>query len=349
MIGHAPPAPGSTMQAAVLREVGAPLALEEVDVPHPGPRQVLVRVEACGLCGIDVRIAREEWPGRLDLPRTLGHETVGRVAEVGSEVSHLRDGDRVVVPRLAWACGRCEYCLGGFESLCRRRRHAGLDVDGGFASYQLAEADFALRVPWGVDSLDAACLSCAGATAYRAVLTAAITPGDVTAVWGIGGIGHLVVQYARHTGATVVAVDRVEDKVAMAHELGARETVNVDAEDAVEALRRHGGAHQVILAAPHAEAMRDAWRVLRPGGTLVVVAVPDTGTIGLPMADLVQNGITVVGTLGANRLDVTRALALHAKGHTRVVHQARVLSQVNEAITELQDHKAPARLVFEMR
>lgn len=349
MTDHAPPAPGSTMRAAVLHEVRAPLEVGEVEVPRPGHGQVLVRVEACGLCGIDLRVAAGGWPSGVKPPRILGHETAGRVVSAGPGVTHLRDGDRVVVPRLAWACGRCEHCLGGFESRCPQRRHAGVDVDGGFAQYQRAEADFAVKVPWGVDPLDAACVSCAGATALRAVRTARITPGDLTAVWGIGGIGHLAVQYARLAGASVVAVDRIEDKSTMARELGARETVNAALEDPVEALQRRGGAHQVILAAPDPEALDAALHALRPGGALVVVAVPDSGTLEVPVVDLVQNGVSVVGTVGANRLDVARALALHAGGHARVVHQARVLAQVNEAMAELHDNKAPARLVFEMR
>lgn len=341
--------PGSTMNAVVLNQLGAPLSHERVEVPGPGAHQVLVRVEACGLCGIDVGVATGGWPQGLRLPRVLGHETVGRVAALGSGVGDLHEGERVVLPRLAWACGRCEHCLGGFEARCGQRLHAGVDVDGGFADYQLAEAGFALAVPRGVDPLDAACLSCAGAIAYRAVREAGVGPGDVTAVWGVGGIGHLAVQYARMAGASVVAVDCTPDKLAMARDLGARDVVLDTTEDPVEAVARHGGAHQVIFAAPRVEAMPDALRALRRGGRLVVVAVPDAGALELPVADLVRDGISVLGADGANRLDVTRALALHAAGHTRVVHQARSISQVDEAIVELGEHRAPARLVFEMR
>lgn len=339
----------TTMRAAVLRQLGAPLEFEDRELPAPGPHQVLVRVEACGLCGIDLRIARGEWPVAPPLPRVLGHETAGRVAAVGREVAHLRDGDRVVVPRLGWACGRCEYCLSGFESRCRQRRSVGFDLDGGFATYQVAEGDFVVKVPWGVQPLDAACLSCAGATAFRAVLTAGVSPGDICAVWGVGGVGHLAVQYAHLAGADVVAVDRVEDKVTMAHEIGARDVVNASVDDPVDALQRRGGAHVGILAAPSKPALLDAVRALRPGGRLVVVAVPDAGSLELPVVDFVQSGITIAGTVGANRLDVMRALALHAAGHTRVVHQARGLAGANAAMAEVQDHRTPARLVFEMR
>lgn len=341
--------PAPTMNAVVLSDLGAPLTHEQLEVPRPGARQVLVRVEACGLCGIDVGAATGGWPEGLSLPRVLGHETVGRVAALGADVDGIHEGERVVLPRLAWACGRCEHCLGGFEARCGQRRYAGVDVDGGFADYQLAEADFALKVPRGVDPLDAACLSCAGATAYRAVRAARVRPGDVTAVWGVGGIGHLAVQYARMAGASVVAVDCTPDKLTMARDLGARDVIDDTTADPVEAVARHGGAHQVIFAASRAEAMSDAVGALRPGGRLVVVAVPDAGVLELPVADLVRDGISVLGAVGANRLDVARALALHAGGHTRVVHQARSISQVDEAIGEVREHRAPARLVFEMR
>jgi propanol-preferring alcohol dehydrogenase len=341
--------PGTTMNAVVLSELGAPPGHEQVELPRPGVGQVLVRVEACGLCGIDVGVAMGEWPEGIRLPRVLGHETVGRVVALGAAVGDLHEGERVVLPRLAWACGRCEHCLGGLEALCGQRRYAGLDVDGGFADYQLAEADFALSVPRGVDPLDAACLSCAGATAYRAVRAAGVRPGDVTAVWGVGGIGHLALQYARMAGASVVAVDCTPDKLVMARDLGARDVVDDTNEDPVAALARRGGARQVIFAASRAEAMPDALRALRPGGRLVMVAVPGAGTLELPVAELIRDGISVLGAIGANRLDVTRALALHAGGQTRVVHQARSISQVDEAIIEVREHRAPARLVFEMR
>lgn len=337
------------MKAAVIKELGAPLVIEERPIPVPGPGEVLVRVEACGLCHTDIHAAHGDWPMKPNLPLIPGHEAVGKVCGVGRGVDEVRPGDRVAVPWLGWACGRCEYCLSGSEALCRRRRNTGYDIDGGFAEYLTGSERFVVKVPPGVDPLDAACLSCAGLSAYKAVLCSAAGPADLTAVFGVGGLGHLAVQYARIVGASVVGVDHSVAKLEMAASLGARRVINTAATDPVAAIQAMGGASQAIVGAASPEVAEQALASLRPGGTLVLLAMPAGNTLRLPIAETVHNGITVIGSIGGSRVDLARVFTLQAQGHTRVVHQARVLSQVNQAMAEVEADKVAARLVFEFR
>jgi propanol-preferring alcohol dehydrogenase len=337
------------VKAAVVRELGAPLVLEERPIPTPGPGDVVIRVEACGLCHTDLYAAHGDWPEPPSLPLVPGHEAVGTVAAFGSGVAHLRHGDRVAVPSLGWACGRCAFCLSGSETLCRQRRTTGYDIDGGFADYVRADADFVVGVPAGLDPLDAAGLSCAGVNAYRAVALSGAGPCDLTAVFGIGGVGHLAVQYARISGSTVVGVDIRADKLQMAEDLGASHIVNSTVSDPVEAIQRLGGADQAIVTAVSAAAAVQALGSLRPGGTLVLVAIPPDRGLVLPVFDTVRRGLSILGSVGGSRVDLADVFALHAQGRTRVVHEARALSQVNEAFKELDTDNVAARLVFEFR
>jgi alcohol dehydrogenase, propanol-preferring len=337
------------MRAAVIREFGAPLVLEERPVPTIGWGEVLVRVEACGLCHTDIHAAHGDWPVKPTLPLIPGHEAVGKVAVVGPGVTDIHFGDRVAVPWLGWACGRCEYCLSGEEALCRLRRNTGYDQDGAFADYVKACADFVVKVPASVEAEDAACLSCAGVSAYRAVLTSGARPGDLTAVFGVGGLGHFVVQYAGIVGASVVAVDRLDKKLTMARDLGAAHVVNAANVDPVKVIQGMGGASQAIVAAASRQAAEQALASLRPGGTLVLLAIPADNALCIPISETVHDGITVRGSIGGSRVDLARTFALHAAGRTRVVHQARSLTRVNEAIAEVEADQVQARLVFEFR
>jgi len=350
-VAHDVPASGKehTMKVAVIRTFGAPLSIEDRPVPSPGPGEVLVRVEACGLCHTDIHAAKGDWPMRPNLPLVPGHEAVGKVVQVGEGVVEIRHGERVAVPWLGWACGRCEYCLTGSEALCRRRRNTGFDMDGGFAEFVVASADFVVRVPNGVEPLDAACLSCAGLSSYKAVMSSGAGPAHLTAVFGVGGLGHLAVQYARIVGASVVAVDKVDRKLEMASNLGARHVINDTTTEPVAAIRAMGGANEAIVAAASHQVAEQALASLRPGGTLVLLAMPADDTLSLPITETVHNGIRVIGSIGGSRVDLAHVFALQALGETRVVHQARVLSQVNEAMAEVAADQAPARLVFEFR
>lgn len=337
------------MRAAVVHDFDKPLSLEDRPVPEPGPGQVLVRLETSGLCHTDMHAAHGDWPVKPTLPFIPGHEGVGIVERLGPDATGVAAGDRVAIPWLGWACGTCEHCLSGWETLCPNQRNTGYSVDGCYADYALASAAFAARVPDGVDPLDAAPLACAGVTTYKAVKVAGVRPTDLVVVFGVGGLGHLAVQYAAIAGATVVAVDLHDEKLAMARDLGASHTVNARAVDPVEAIQDLGGADAAIALAAQPEPFAQAFRSLRRGGRLVFVALPKDNQVPLPIFETVLGGITVAGSIVGTRLDLAEVYELHRDGRTRVIRETRRLEQVNDAFAEVEKGAIPARLVFDLR
>jgi propanol-preferring alcohol dehydrogenase len=334
------------MRAAVVSQYRQPLTLENRPIPTPGPGQVLVRLEACGLCHTDIHAIDGDWPVRPGLPFVPGHEGVGIVERLGDGVTTREVGQRVALPWLGYACGECRYCIDGRENLCERQHNTGYSVDGGYAEYALADARFAAPVPDGVSPLEAAPLTCAGVTTYAAVKNAHVVPGERVAVFGIGGLGHLAVQYARLVGAQVVAVDLTEEKLDLAVELGADHAVNAAEVDPVEAIHHLGGADVAIVLAVAPTVFDQAFRSLNRGGRLVLVSLPAEGTITLPVFDTVLKGVTVIGSIVGTRQDLAEVFALHAAGRTRVVAEPRDLSDVNDAVAEVLAGEVPARLVF---
>jgi alcohol dehydrogenase, propanol-preferring len=337
------------MRAAVVHDFHAPLRIEDRPRPEPGPGQVLVRVEASGLCHTDIHAAHGDWPIKPQLPLVPGHEGVGIVEDLGADVRAVRAGDRVAVPWLGWACGTCEACVTGHETLCLQQRNTGYSVDGSYADYVVADAAYVGHVPAGVDPFDAAPLTCAGVTTYKAVKMSGARSSDLVAVYGIGGLGHMAVQYAGIAGATVAAVDLVDSKLALARELGAAHAINATVDDPVEALQALGGADVAICLAVSASACQQAFRSLRRGGTLVLVGLPAENTFALPIFETVLQGITVVGSIVGTRIDLAETFELHASGRTQVVHETRSLEQVNEAFEEIEKGAIDARLVFDLR
>ncbi|WP_159765631.1 zinc-dependent alcohol dehydrogenase [Streptomyces sp. HM190] len=336
------------MKAAVVTSFGRPLVIEERPDPRPGPGQVRIRVEASGLCHTDIHAAHGDWPVRPTLPFVPGHEGVGVVEALGEGVTHLEIGQRVAVPWLGWACGRCEHCRSGWETLCERQRNTGYGVDGGHAEKMLASADFAAPVPEGVDPRDAAPLTCAGVTTYKALKVAEVRPAQLVAVSGIGGLGHLAVQYAKIAGATVAAIDVTDDKLGLARELGADILIDARRDDPAEVLKRHGGAHVAIALAVDEGAFASVYGGLRRGGKLVMVALPAGGTIRVPIFDTVLNGTSVIGSIVGTRQDLDEVFRLHAAGRTKVIYETRPLDAVNESIAEVLGGQVKARIVFEM-
>ena len=255
----------------------------------------------------------------------------------------------MAVPWLGWACGACEYCASGRETLCPNQQMTGYTVDGGYAEYVRANASFVGRVPDGVDPLDAAPLSCAGVTTYKAVKVSGARSSDLVAIFGIGGLGHLALQYARIAGAQVAAVDLVDSKLALARDLGAEHTVNSALDDPVEAIQALGGADVAIAVAVSPVAFEQAYRSLKRGGTLVFVALPADNYMQLPIFETVLQGITVVGSIVGTRVDLAETFQLHAEGRTRVVRETRQLEQVNDAFEQIEKGAVDARLVFDLR
>jgi alcohol dehydrogenase, propanol-preferring len=335
------------MRAAVVPGFGQPLAIEDRPVPEPGSGQVAIRMEASGLCHTDIHAASGDWPVKPTVPFIPGHEGVGIVTRVGDGVTSPQVGTRVAVPWLGYACGTCQYCLSGWETLCLEQRNTGYSVDGGFAEYFLAEAAFATPVPAGIDPREAAPLTCAGVTTYKAVKVGNVRPGDLVLVSGVGGLGHLAVQYAKIFGGTVAAVDITDEKIKLAAELGADIVIDARTENPAEVLRAHGGADVAIGLAVDERSFATAYSGLRRGGRLVLVALPASGTLSLPVFDTVLNGTSVIGSIVGTRADLTEVFGLHAAGRTRVIYETRPLAGVNDAIAEVLGGKARARLVLE--
>jgi alcohol dehydrogenase, propanol-preferring len=345
---EARPAPGAveTMRAVVVRGFGTPPEIEEVAKPVAGSGEVVVKIEASGLCHTDIHAAHGDWPVKPKLPFTPGHEGVGIVETVGTGVTNVAVGGRVAIPWLGYACGSCDYCVSGWETLCESQQNTGYSIDGGFAEYAKAQASHVVKVPDGVDAFDAAPLTCAGVTTYKAVKVSGARPADLVAVWGIGGLGHLALQYARIAGASVVAVDLFEEKLEVARKLGAEFTVNAAEQDPVAAIKQLGGANAAVVLAVAPKAFEQAFASLRRGGTMALVALPAENTMQLPIFETVLNGITVVGSIVGTRLDLREVFALHAAGKTRVIREERPLADVQHAMEEVLAGDVPARIVF---
>jgi propanol-preferring alcohol dehydrogenase len=337
------------MKAAVVHEFGRPLVVEDVATPVPEQGQVLVRVETSGLCHTDIHAAHGDWPVKPAPPFIPGHEGVGIVERVGPGVTRLHEGDRVAVPWLGWACGACEACASGWETLCPNARYTGYTVNGGFAEYVIADAAFAGLVPEGIDPLDAAPLTCAGVTTYKAVKVSGARSSDLVAVFGIGGLGHLAMQYAQIAGATVAAVDILESKLDVAKQLGAAYTVNALTHDPGAEIQAIGGADAAIVLAATPLACEQAFASLKRNGTLVLVGLPKDNIMRLPIFETVLKGIKVVGSLVGTRVDLTETFDLHAAGRTTIVRETRRLDQVNEAMAQVLHGDVDARLVFDLR
>lgn len=334
------------MRAAVVTDFTAPLEIQEIPVPEPGPDEVLVRIEASGLCHTDIHAAHGDWPVKPTPPFVPGHEGVGRIEKLGSGVTSRSVGERVAIAWLGSACGECRYCIAGWETLCEQQQNSGYSVNGAFAEYAVVRAGFAVPVPDGVSSADAAPLSCAGVTTYKAIKVARVAPAETVVVFGIGGLGHLALQYARIAGAFVIAVDVEDHKLELATRLGADHVVNAAREDPVEAIQRLGGADVAIALAASSASFDQAFHSLRRGGRLVCVALPAEGTIQLPIFDTVLKGISVIGSIVGTRNDLADVFALHAAGRTEVVAVERKLDEVNESFADVLAGQVPARIVF---
>jgi propanol-preferring alcohol dehydrogenase len=335
------------MKAAVVTKFGAPLEILDLPVPEPGPGQVLVRMEASGLCHTDIHAARGDWPVKPVPPFTPGHEGIGVVEAVGQgEVGHAV-GDRVSIAWLGSACGRCRYCIGGWETLCESQTNSGYSVDGAWAEYAVVNGMYAVPVPEGVSPFDAGPLTCAGVTTYKAIKVARVDPADRVAVFGIGGLGHLALQYARITGGFVTAVDIETPKLDLALDLGADDVVNARTEDPVTKIQALGGADVAVVLAASSQVFDQALRSLRRGGRLVCVALPADGTLNVPIFDTVLGGLSVIGSIVGTRNDLAEVFELHRAGRTRVIAEGRKLADVNACIDEVLSGKVPARLVFE--
>jgi propanol-preferring alcohol dehydrogenase len=283
------------------------------------------------------------------LPLVPGHEGVGIVEALGEGVTRVGIGQRVAVPWLGKADGTCEFCVKGMETYCIAATFTGYAVDGAYSEHSIADADYVGIVPEGVDPLEAAPLTCAGVTTYKAVKRAGIGPSDLVGIVGIGGLGHLGLQYAAIAGAFTVAIDVSDEKLDLAKRLGADHLINAAKQDVVAEMQKLGGADAIVSTAASPKPLLDAFASLRPAGRLVLVGLPAENVFQLPIFETVLRGISVIGSLVGTREDLAEVFELHAAGKTRVMLETRRLEQVNECFDEILRGDVPARLVFDLR
>lgn len=335
------------MKAAVLHEFNQPLQIEEVDIPTPGAGEIVVKMQASGVCHTDLHAIEGDWPVKPSPPFIPGHEGVGLITAVGEGVTHVKEGDRVGVPWLYSACGHCTHCLGGWETLCERQQNAGYSVNGSFSEYVLANANYVGIIPEGVDSVEIAPVLCAGVTVYKGLKMTEARPGDWVVISGIGGLGHMAVQYAIAMGLNVAAVDIDDEKLAFAKKLGATITVNAKDTDPGEYLKEEiGGAHGVLVTAVSAIAFDQAISMVRRGGTVVFNGLP-TGDFPVSIFDTVLNGITIRGSIVGTRLDLQESLNMAAAGKVKATVAAEPLENINDIFERMRQGKIEGRIVID--
>ena len=337
-----------TMHVAQVEQFGKPLVLKELPVPAPGPGLILVKTEACGVCHTDLHAAGGDWPLKPALPFTPGHEGIGIVTALGSGVTAVKVGDRVGVPWLYSACGHCEYCLAAQEPVCAEAQFGGYTKNGGFAQYIIADPNYVAHIPAGLSAIDAAPLICAGITSYKGIKETQARPGQWVVISGIGGLGHLGVQYAKAMGLKVCAVDINDAKLEHAMRLGADAVVNAKHPDAVAAVVKatDGGAHGVLITAPSLPAFEQGVRMTRKHGTCVLVGIPP-GEFPTPLFDVVANCITIRGSFVGNRRDMAEALAFAADGKVKADIELQPLSAINSVFERLGKGEVPSRVVLD--
>lgn len=337
------------MKAAVVHSFGSPLSIEEMPIPTPGPGEVLVKVVASGVCHTDLHAAEGDWPVKPAPPFTPGHEGAGIVAGVGAGVTGLKEGDPVGIAWLHDACGVCEYCITGWETLCESQRNSGYSIDGTFAEYAIGAAAYVGRLPDRADFALMAPILCAGVTTYKGIKETEARAGEWIAISGIGGLGHVAIQYAKAMGLHVAALDVTEGKLALARSLGADVTVDAAAPDAAERIVREtsGGAHGVLVTAVSPPAFAQALHMVRRKGTVSLVGLPP-GDFPTSIFDVVLKRITIRGSIVGTRKDLAEAIEFAAEGKVRAhIHEAK-LEDINRVFADLKAGNVDGRVVMTM-
>ncbi len=338
-----------TMKAAVVRAFKEPLVIQEVPVPAPGAGQILVKIAASGVCHTDLHAADGDWPVKPKPPFIPGHEGVGHVAAVGVGVSHVKEGDRVGVPWLYTACGHCRHCLGGWETLCEQQQNTGYSVNGGFAEYVVADPDYVGHLPGNVSFVEIAPILCAGVTVYKALKVTDTRPGDWVVISGIGGLGHVAVQYAKAMGLNVIAVDVDDAKLELARKLGASLGVNARKADPAAFVKKEvGGAQGVLVTAVSPKAFEQAMGLVGRGGTVSLVGLPP-GDFPLSIFNTVLNGITVRGSIVGTRLDLQEALDFAGQGKVKATVATERLESINDIFSRMRAGDIQGRMVIDFQ
>ncbi|MCC5889802.1 MAG: alcohol dehydrogenase AdhP [Alkalibacterium sp.] len=309
--------------------------------------EALVDVEFCGVCHTDLHVKNADYGDKTGV--TLGHEGIGIVREVADDVSSLKVGDRVSIAWFFEGCGHCEYCVNGRETLCREVKNAGYTVDGAMAEQCIVTADYAVKVPEGLDPAAASSVTCAGVTTYKAIKEAKVKPGQWIAIYGLGGLGNLALQYAKNVfNAKVVAVDINDSQLELAKEMGADLVINPLNENAEEIMQdKVGGAHAAVVTAVAKSAFNSAIDCVRAGGVVVAVGLPPE-SMDLSIPRLVLNGIEVVGSLVGTREDLREAFEFAAEGLVVPKVEKRPIEDINDIFEEMQEGKFTGRMVLDM-
>jgi alcohol dehydrogenase, propanol-preferring len=336
------------MKAAVLHQFKNPLVIEDVPRPSVGANDLLIRVEACGVCHSDLHVADGDWPqftSITKMPLILGHEIAGRVVEKGGAVREFQIGDRVGMPWIYWTCGECEFCREGNENLCAKQKITGVTVDGGFGEYVKAPASHATKIPDGLSAAEAAPLFCAGVTVYRALKQAQISQGQRLAIFGIGGLGHLAVQMGRELGAEIIAIDTADEKLRLAESLGAGNGLNAASTNVAKELRATGGVHVALVTSAAKAAYDMAFACVRPTGKLLAVGLPSEN-VCFPAIMMAAKEVRIQASAVGTRQDLREVLAMAGNGKIRCHVATRPLSEVNLVLNELREGRISGRIAL---
>ena len=334
------------MKAAVVAQ-GQRVNVTEKSLRPLKHGEALLKMQCCGVCHTDLHVKNGDFGDKTGV--ILGHEGIGIVQEVGPGVTSLKPGDRASVAWFFQGCGHCEYCNSGNETLCRDVKNSGYTVDGAMAEECIVVADYSVKVPDGLDSAAASSVTCAGVTTYKAVKVSNIRPGQWIAIYGLGGLGNLALQYAKNVfNARVIAVDINDDQLQFAREMGADLVINSRNEDAAKVIQEKvGGAHAAVVTAVAKVAFNSAVDALRAGGRLVAVGLPPEA-MSLDIPRLVLDGIEVVGSLVGTRQDLVEAFEFAAQGKVVPKVTLRPIEDINQIFDEMQQGKIKGRMVIDL-
>lgn len=337
-----------TMKAAVVHEFGKPLQIEQMPVKEPGRNQILVKVIASGVCHTDLHTTEGDWPVKPKMPLIPGHEGIGYVVALGPEVTGVKEGDIVGVPWLYSACGCCEFCITGWETLCETQQNGGYSVDGSYAEYVIADARYVAHLPDKTNMIEMAPILCAGVTVYKGIKETETKAGEWIAISGIGGLGHLAVQYAKAMGMHVAAIDISNDKLDLAKKLGADLVVNAMESDPGEFLQKQtGGMHGVLVTAVSPIAFKQGISVLRRKGTIALNGLPP-GSFDLPIFQTVLNRYTVRGSIVGTRKDMQEAVEFAVEGKVKATVHTTKLEDINKVFEAMKAGEIEGRVVMEI-
>ncbi len=334
------------MNAAIAYEFGKPLVVESIPVPDVPSGMILVKLVACGVCHSDLHAVNGDWPIKPKLPLIPGHEGVGIVESVGEGVIGIKEGDRVGVPWLYKACGKCEYCLSGWETLCEQQLNTGYSVDGCYAQYIIADPNYVAHLPANLGFFEAASILCAGLTVYKGIKETEVKSGDWIVISGVGGLGHLAIQYAKAMGIRVIALDIHEEQLELAKSLKADIVINVAKEDPIKKIKTAiSGAHGVLVTAVSPNSFSQGVDMLRRKGVMVLVGLP-SGKFELSIFDTVLNRKTVRGSIVGTRMDLIESLDFAARGLVTVHYTKDKLENINNIFSAMKSNKITGRIII---